>query len=180
MINPWKTNSSKEIYQNPWIRLREDQVTRPDGHPGIYSVVEAKGAATGVVALDKDNNVYLVGQYRYALDEYSWEIIEGGSEKGESPLEAIKRELVEEAGLTAKSWKQLGGEVHVSNCFSNEKGYLFIARDLEECERAPDGTEMLEVKKVPFEDVYQMVLRGEIKDSMTVMGVLLARAFGEV
>jgi len=167
--NPWKTLSSREVYKNPWIRVREDQVICPDGKPGIYGVVESK-VATGVVAVDGDY-VYLVGQYRYPTERYSWEIIEGGADDGESPLDAVKRELKEEAGLTASHWEQLGPEVHLSNCFTNERGYLFVAWGLEQGASSPDETERLEVQRVHRGDVCTMLESGVIVDSMSIVGL---------
>ena len=174
--NPWKTLSSRIVYQNPWIRVREDQVIRPDGNPGIYGVVETR-IATGVVALDDQRQVYLVGQYRYATDVYSWEIIEGGSEESETALAAAMRELREEAGLVAEEWIQLGDEVHLSNCHSSEFAVFFLARKLRQTESSPDGTELLQIKKLPFSDALQMVDAGEVKDAMTIIGLIRASQF---
>lgn len=171
--NPWKVTGTRIVYENPWITVREDQVIRPDGGPGIYGVIEAK-VATGVVALTPGNEIYLVGQYRYPVNRYSWEIIEGGAEADESPLDAAKRELREEAGLSARSWAPLGGDVHLSNCFSAEVGKLFIARDLEEVPSSPDATEVLQVKKVPFAEALALVHSGEITDSLSIIGILRA------
>jgi 8-oxo-dGTP pyrophosphatase MutT (NUDIX family) len=132
-----------------------------------------------VVALTDTNEIYLVGQYRYPVDEYSWEIPEGGSEVNEDPMVTAKRELREETGLEAESWEQLGGEIHLSNCFSSERGFLFLARGLREGTAEPDHTEELQVKKVPLAECLAMVDRGEIKDSLTVIAVLrMARLLG--
>lgn len=174
--NPWRTCSSRIVYENPWLRLREDQVIRPDGRPGIYSVVE-KCAATAVVALDADQNVWLVGQYRYATAEYSWELIEGGADRGESPLQAAQRELREEAGLEAASWQQLGPEVHLSNCISSECGYFFLARDLKTVPRAPEGTEVLVLRQLHISEALRLVRSGGIKDAMTIIGLLRAEQY---
>jgi 8-oxo-dGTP pyrophosphatase MutT (NUDIX family) len=171
--NPWKTLGSRIVYQNPWITVREDQVIRPDGKEGIYGVVETR-IATGIVALDHQTNIYLVGQYRYATNEYSWEIIEGGSDDQEGPLQAAKRELREEAGLLAQTWSQLGAEVHLTNCHSSEVGVLYLARDLTETKNEPEGTELLEVKKIPFAECLRMVNAGEIKDAMSIIGIVRA------
>jgi len=170
--NPWKTLSSEVKYQNPWISVREDQVIRPDGKPGIYGVVDCR-VATGVVALTDDDEVYLVGQYRYALDCYSWEIIEGGAEVDEDPVEACKRELQEEAGLAAAHWEPLGHELHLTNCHSSERGFLYVARGLTHVGAAPEGTEQLQVKKVPWAEAVAMVERGEINDAFSIMAILL-------
>lgn len=171
-VNPWKTLSSREAYSNPWIRVREDQVIRPDGSPGIYGVIEAR-VATGVVACTEENEVFLVGQYRYPMECYSWEIPEGGAEIGEDPLETIRRELAEEAGLHAKQWYRLGGEFHLSNSFTNERARLYLARDLVSVPSNPEGTEVLQIKKVSFQEALSMVLKGEIHDAMSVIALLM-------
>lgn len=169
--NPWQRHSSRVVYSNPWITVREDQVVSPGGVPGIYGVVETR-IATGVVALTEKQEVFLVGQYRYPVDEYSWEIPEGGAEHGEDPLLTAQRELKEEAGVTATHWEQLGGEIHLSNCVSAERGFLYIARGLTVGESQPEHTEQLVVKVVPFAQCLEMVDRGEIKDSLTIIAIL--------
>lgn len=171
--NPWRTLESREVYKNPWIRVREDQVIRPDGAPGIYGVVETR-IATGVVVLTPDGQTVLVGQYRYPTENYSWEIVEGGADHGEDPLVAIKRELKEEAGLIARHWEVLGDEVHLSNCFSAERAWLYLAEELEQTTSSPEGTEVLQVRTVPFDEAIRMVERGEIKDAMSIIGLLRA------
>ena len=171
--NPWRTLASREVYSNAWIRVREDQVLGPDGQPGIYGVVET-AVATGVVAVSDADEVVLVGQFRYPLELYSWEIVEGGAEEGETPLQAARRELQEEAGLLASSWRQLGGPVHLSNCFSNEVGVLFMAQGLTEVEASPDSTEALTLKRVSFSEAVRQVDAGEITDAMSIMGILRA------
>lgn len=173
-INPWKTLSSQSKYKNAWISVREDQVIRPDGTPGIYGVVETK-VATGVIALTPDNQIYLVGQYRYPVNVYSWEIVEGGAELDEEPILGAKRELREEAGLTASEWQQLGGPVHLSNCYSAETAYLYLARRLTQVGSSPDGTEMLEVRKVPFHEALEMVDTGLITDAMSIIAIFRAQ-----
>ncbi len=170
--NPWKTLDSRIIYTNAWIRLREDQVIRPDGAPGIYSVVETK-IATAVVALDNNLEVFLVGQYRYPTQCYSWEIIAGGTDAGESSLEAAQRELKEEAGLQARQWEQLGSDIQLSNCFSNEIARIYLARDLQDVGAEPEATEVLTMKKLPLAEALQQVADGTINDSLSVLGLLL-------
>lgn len=172
-VNPWKTLTSKPLYENPWISVREDQVTRPDGNPGIYGVVHYKNIATGVVPLHEDGTVTLVGQFRYTLNEYAWEIPEGGCPAGEEPLEAARRELLEETGLTAREWQPLGDRYHLSNSVSDEVGYLFLATGLEHGEAQPEGTEELQVKRVPLREAVRMVMTGEITDCLSVIGILM-------
>lgn len=167
--NPWKTLDSEVIYDNPWIRLTHSNVLTPGGEKGIYGSVHFKNWAIGMIPLDEHLNTWIVGQYRFPLEQYSWEIPEGGGKFGEA-LEAAKRELSEECGLKAKKWTQIQ-TFHLSNSVSDEYGELFLAQDLEEFENHPDSNEELVVKKLPFEAVFQMVLNGEISDSMSIMGV---------
>lgn len=169
-MNPWTTLGSRIAYRNAWITVREDRVVRPDGKEGIYGVVETR-IATGAVAMTPDREIYLVGQYRYPLGEYSWEIIEGGADPGEDPLEGAKRELREEAGLEAAHWEQLGGEVTLSNCHSSERAYLYLATDLAKVEAIPEGTEVLQLRKLPLSEALAMADVGEIKDSMTLIAL---------
>lgn len=169
--NPWTTISSKEIYKNPWINIREDLVIRPDGKEGIYGVVSTR-IATGVVALTPERHIYLVGQYRYPTNRYSWEIIEGGSDTGETAIEAARRELREEAGLIAHTWEPIGDVVFLSNCFSSEEAFFFLATDLAQTEHERDGTELLEITTVPLAQAISMVISGEITDSMSVIALL--------
>lgn len=172
--NPWTLLSSQVVYENPWMTVREDQVIRPDGQPGIYGFVQ-KGAATGVVAIDDEDRVVLVGQWRYPLERYSWEVVQGGAEPGEDPLTAVQRELAEEAGLAASHWERLGGVVQVSNCITSEEAYLYLARGLSPCAGAsPDPTEVLQVVRQPFDEVLARVDSGEIEDAMTVIAILRA------
>ncbi|MCA9554615.1 MAG: NUDIX hydrolase [Myxococcales bacterium] len=173
--NPWRTLSTRVVYENPWIKVREDEVLRPDGQPGIYGVVDTR-VATGVVALTPSREVYLVGQWRYPFDAYSWEIVEGGADEGEDPDDAVKRELREEAGLVAARWRPLGGEVWLSNCFSSEVARLYVAEELTEVPAEPDGTEELVVAKVPLAEAVERVASGEIKDAMSVIALMRAWA----
>lgn len=171
--NPWRRLDSRIVYTNPWMSVREDRVIRPDGKPGIYGVVQTR-IATGVVALTPQLDLYLVGQYRYPTDVYSWEIIQGGTDEGEQPLAACQRELQEEAGLIARSWRPLGGEVHLSNCISSERGFIYLAEDLAQTQATPDGTEVLKLKIVPLREAVRMATTGEIVDAVSIIGILLA------
>lgn len=170
MLNPWRTLSSKVVYDNPWITLREDAVIRPDGEPGIYGVAHFKNIAVGVLALDGED-IYLVGQYRYALEQYSWEIPEGGCPEGEAPLDAAKRELEEETGLQAARWAALG-EAHLSNSVSDEYAVWFLATELTQGAHHPEGTEQLQVRKVDFNEALRMVLSREITDSLSMLAIM--------
>ena len=170
--NPWKKLGSTVKYENPWIRVREDQVLTPGGKPGIYGVVETH-PAVGVLALNSQNDIYLVGQYRYPINEYSWEIVEGAAHAGE-PLEAAAlRELQEETGLQARTLVRLGSEISLSNCFTDERAHLFLATDLTEGPPSPEECEDLQVRKLPLAEAVQMVRTGELKDAMSVIGILL-------
>ena len=168
--NPWTTLSSKEHYNNNWIKVTEHQVLNPAGGPGIYGVVHFKNTAIGVIALDEENNTYLVGQYRYALDQFSWEIPEGGGPLGEDPLEGAKRELLEETGLVAKSWLPIV-HIHLSNSVSDEKGIIYLARELEQHTAEPEETEQLHIKKLSFDAAYEMVKNHEITDSLSIAAI---------
>jgi 8-oxo-dGTP pyrophosphatase MutT (NUDIX family) len=170
--NLWKTHTAKEQYDNPWINVTEYQVTNPSGRPGIYGKIHFKNKAIGIIALDKDGNTWLVGQWRYPLNEWSWEIPEGGGPIDSDVLEAAKRELKEEVGLTANKWEMIQ-RVHLSNSVSDEEGFIFLAEDLTEGQHDREDTEAdMVVKKLPFREAHQMVLDGIITDSLSVMAIL--------
>ena len=168
--NPWQTNSKEVVYDNNWIQVSHREVTNPSGNPGIYGVVHFKNLAIGIVVLDEDQNTWLVGQYRYALDVYSWEIPEGGGPLGTDPLASAKRELLEETGIIADKWTKIM-DIHISNSVSDEVGILYLAENLSFGETAPEDTEDLKVWKLPFEEAYQMVKEGKITDSLSIMGI---------
>jgi 8-oxo-dGTP pyrophosphatase MutT (NUDIX family) len=169
--NPWQIVSEKIIYDNPWIGLTEYEVINPSGNPGIYGKVRFKNLAIGVFPLDEKMNTYLVGQYRFPIEQYSWEMPEGGGMIGADPLDSAKRELLEETGLKAAKWTELQ-RMHLSNSVSDELSIIYLAQNLEQFEAEPEDTEQLIIKKVPFAEVYRMVCDGEITDSMTVAAVL--------
>ncbi len=174
--NPWKTLSAVEKYDNKWINVTEYQVINPSGGTGIYGKIHYKNFGIGILALDKDLNTWLVGQYRYAIGEYAWEIPEGGGPVELDPLESAKRELLEETGLKANNWTLLL-EMHLSNSVTNEYSYTYLAQDLEQGECEPEETEELQLKKIPFSEVFKMVMLGEITDSITVGAVLKAKVW---
>ncbi|HEX8492602.1 MAG TPA: NUDIX hydrolase [Pyrinomonadaceae bacterium] len=168
--NPWKMQASREVYDNPWIRIREDEVVRPDGELGIYGVVHYKNVAIGILPVE-DNHIYLVGQYRYPLDQYSWEIPEGGCPEGEDLLSAARRELAEETGLRAQNWT-LMGEAHLSNSVSDERAVWFLATGLTQGEHEPEGTEKLNIRRLPAEQVLKMALTGEMTDALSLLAIM--------
>lgn len=172
--NPWQTHESIVVYDNPWIRVTEHRVTQPAGTPGIYGVAHMKNLATGVVALEEDGRVWLVGQWRYTLGTTSWEIPEGGGDPKRPPMEAAQRELLEEAGLVAEHWTPLQ-VLHTSNSVTDEEAHIFLARGLRRvAEPDPEPTEDLTVKAVPFGEALAMIERGEITDAVSVAGLLRA------
>lgn len=170
--NSWTTLSSQEKYDNTWIRVTEFQVINPSGKPGIYGKVHFKNKAIGIVALDDTNHTWLVGQFRYPLNEWSWEIPEGGGPLDQDSLAAAQRELAEETGLTAKRWTEIQ-RVHLSNSVTDEEGFIFLAEDISQGVSAPEETEAgMKVWRLPFTDALAMVLDGRITDSLSVIGLL--------
>jgi 8-oxo-dGTP pyrophosphatase MutT (NUDIX family) len=167
----WKKLSSKKIYDNPWITVVEDQVINPGGGQSQYGVVRFKNKAIAIVPLDEDGNTWLVGQERYTLGVYSWELPMGGAADGEEPIDAARRELKEETGLTASRWSQVL-RLHVSNSITDEEGFVFIAQDLVEGEPDFDETEDLQIQKLPLAEAVAMVGRGEITDAISVAALL--------
>lgn len=178
-INPWQTLSETGIYDNPWISLTEYQVINPGGGPGIYGKVHFKNLAIGIMVLDEENFTWLVGQYRYPLNQYSWEIPEGGGPLEEDPLISAQRELLEETGITARSWLVIQ-KMHLSNSVSDELAIIYLARDLSFGQASPEETEQLAIRKIPFSQAFNMVLNGEIMDSMSVAAILKVNALNIV
>jgi 8-oxo-dGTP pyrophosphatase MutT (NUDIX family) len=170
MVNPWRTLGTRIVYRDPWITLREDRVIRPDGAEGVYGVVEMPPSC-GVVAISDSNDIALVSQWRYVHDKLSLEIPTGGSEKGESPLDAAKRELAEETGLTAESWIALG-TVDNSNGSTTDVAHMFMARSLSSGPIVQQGDERVELRWMPFEEAIQAVLTGAITESVSVAAIL--------
>jgi len=169
-VGPWRRRARREAYANPWITVWHDDVERPDGGDGIYGVVHFANLAVGVAVLDDAGRVLLVGQHRYTLDAYSWEIPEGGVPAGESALEGARRELREETGVEADGWRELC-RFHLSNSISDETGVLFVARAIGQRTATPDPTEDLAVRWVPFADAMAMIGAGEITDAMSIMAL---------
>ncbi|RNI31136.1 NUDIX domain-containing protein [Rufibacter latericius] len=171
--NPWKTLESKPIYSNPWISVREEQVINPGGGRGIYGVVSMKNKAIGIIPIDDEGNTWLVGQYRYTVNEYSWEIPMGGGPVGIDPLESAKRELKEETGFTAAEWTNIG-RIHTSNSVTDEEGFIFLAEELTAGETEFEETEDLKIWKLPLHEAVRMAMDSEITDAISIAGLLKA------
>ncbi|MFT5501218.1 MAG: 8-oxo-dGTP pyrophosphatase MutT (NUDIX family) [Woeseiaceae bacterium] len=167
----WKTLRSRIIFDNPWMTVVEDRVIDPGGGENDYGHVKFKNRAVAIVPLDKDGNTWLVGQQRYTLGLYSWELPMGGAPLAEDPLAAAKRELKEETGLIANEWRQLMF-IHTTNSITNEEGYVFVARDLEQGETEFDESEDLQVRKLPLAEALQMIRQGEITDVISIAALL--------
>ena len=168
--NPWTIISEKKVYNNKWINVTEYAVVNPSGGEGIYGKVHFKNLAVGIVALDDHEQLWLAGQYRFTLNQFSWEIPEGGAPVGTDPLESAKRELKEETGVYATDWKHLLS-MHLSNSVSDELAIVYLATGLKEGEAAPEDTEDLYTRQVSLEEAWQMVENGIITDSMSVAAI---------
>ena len=171
--NPWQTLSTEVKYQNPWISVREDQVLNPAGGQGIYGVVTMKNKALGIVPVDAEGNTWLVGQYRYPLNEYCWEIPMGGGPVELDCLESAQRELREETGLLAARWTCIG-RLHTSNSVTDEEGFVYLAEDLTQGDVEPEETEDLRLWKLPLAEAIRMVMDDRITDCVSVAGLLKA------
>ena len=168
---PWKTVSIEERYATPWIAVSHHEVIDPSGAPGIYGVIHFKNLAVGVIPLDEDLNTWIVGQYRYPIQAYSWEIPEGGGRRDLPPVESAKRELREEVGIVAGTWTEVL-RMDLSNSASDEEAVIFVAQDLSFHEPEPDHNEELAMRKVPFRELFDRVMSGDLRDSLTVAAVL--------
>jgi 8-oxo-dGTP pyrophosphatase MutT (NUDIX family) len=169
-IGPWTRRSRTVAYENPWVTVWHDEVARPDGSPGIYGVVHFANLAAGAVVLDDDDRVLLVGQHRYTLDTYSWEIPEGGVPAGESALDGARRELREETGVEADGWREIV-RFHLSNSISDEAGVLFAARATSHGVASPEPSEALAIRWLAFDEALAMTTDGRITDAMTILGL---------
>ena len=172
--NSWVTLQSDIRYETPWIKVTNHEVLNPSGKPGIYGVVSFKNLAIGVIPIDEEGNTWLVGQWRYPLELYSWEIPEGGGPLGIPPLESAIRELKEETGLSARQYTEIC-RMHTSNSVSDELAIIYVATGLTPGESAPEESEDLQIRKVPFAEAYQMVMDGKITDSLSMVGILKAK-----
>lgn len=170
-VGGWKTKVSRVAYENPWLKITHEEVVTPKGTDGIYGVVHFKNTAIGVVPIDDEGNTWLVKQSRYTLNQYTWEIPEGGCPHGEEPINAAKRELEEEVGLQANEWTQLM-TMHLSNSVTDEFCVVFVARSLFTGKQELESTEDIEYKKLPLTEAIEMVKSGEITDSISVAALL--------
>jgi 8-oxo-dGTP pyrophosphatase MutT (NUDIX family) len=170
-VGPWRRRSRRTAYANPWLEVFHDEVDRPDGSPGVYGVVHFRTSAVGVVAVDGDGRLLLVGQHRYPLDQYSWEIPEGGVEDGEPAVEGARRELREETGFEASSWRLLF-RTTLSNSVTDERGAVFVATGLQPGPAAPEVTEDLAIRWATLDEVLAEIDAGVIHDLLTIAGVL--------
>ncbi len=168
---PWTTLNEELRYETPWIAVSHHDVIDPGGRQGIYGVVHFKNLAIGIVPLDEDLNTWIVGQYRYPVQAYSWEIPEGGGRRDIPPLLSAQRELREEAGIVAERWTELL-HMDLSNSASDEHAIIYLARGLSFHPPQPDHDEELVLRKVPFAELFRMVMDGEVTDSLTVAAVL--------
>jgi 8-oxo-dGTP pyrophosphatase MutT (NUDIX family) len=165
--SPWRRRSRRLVYENAWVSVLHDEVDRPDGQPGIYGVIHFQNHAVAIVAIDAQDRVALVGQWRYTIDGYSWELPEGGVPPGEAPLTGAQRELREETGLRAAHWREVA-RIAVSNSVTDELGTIFLATELQQGDASPDDTEQLRVRWVAFEDALAMIDDGRISDLLTI------------
>jgi len=164
---PWGVSSSQVVYDNPWITVTEYQAIAPTGRPALYGKVGFKNQAIGVVPLHDDGTVTLVGQNRFSLANYSWEVPEGGAPHGEDPLDGAKRELAEEVGLQASDWRHVL-RLELSNSVTDEICHGFLAMGLTPTDTAPDETEDLAVARVPFREALDAAVAGHMPDAITV------------
>ena len=170
-VNNWQTLDSTIVYDNAWIEVTHRNVINPGGGKGIYGKVHFKNIAIGIVPIDSEGNTWLVGQYRYTIDRYSWEIPEGGGKIGVSPLESAKRELLEETGIMAANWTEIS-TLHTSNSVTDEFGIVYLAQGLSFGEALPEETEALQLRKLPLSEAVEMVLNGEITDGLAMIALM--------
>lgn len=171
--NPWTVRGERRVFDNPWIAVDERDVVNPAGRPAVYAVVRFKKLAVGVAPIDAEGRVRLVGQWRFPLGRYSWEIPEGGGDPGETPAETARRELVEETGLSAGALREIL-RMDLSNSVTDEEAVIFLAHDLTPGAAAPEETEILSQRAIPFREALEMAVSGAIRDSLTVAGLLRA------
>jgi len=169
--NPWQTLKSEQVYESDWIKVVSHECLNPANKPAIYSVVNFKNLAIGIVPLDEENNTWLVGQWRYPLNDYSWEIPEGGGPLGIDPLESAKRELKEETGIIAAQFEEIM-RLHLSNSATDELAIVYVAKDLSFESSEPEESEILQIRKLNINEAYEMVNNGQITDAISVAAIM--------
>ena len=175
-FGPWQRVDTRIAYENKWIQVHHENMITPGGDPGIYGRVHFRNQAVAMIPIDEDGNTWLVGQYRYTLQAFSWELPMGGCPRDESPLAAAQRELEEETGLIADDWQQIL-LLHPSNSITDEQGYVFVARGLRPGKQALESSEQdLQLKKLPLKEAIQWALNGQITDAISVAGLLAVAA----
>jgi len=174
-IGNWQKLDEQLVYDNPWIKVTHENVITPTGTEGIYGKIHFKNIAIGIIPIDDEGNTWIVGQHRYPQNKYSWEIPQGGGSLDQDPLLGAKRELQEETGIIATTWKEIA-KLDLSNSVSDEFGHIYIAKNLTFGEANPDDTEELVVKKIPLEELFAKVMDGTFTDSLTVIGALKLKA----
>ena len=170
--NPWQTLATRVRFENPWIRVIQNDVINPSGGPGEYTVVHFRNRAVAAIPVDDQRYTWLVGQYRYATETFEWEIPEGGAPEGESTLDCAKRELREETGLVAASWELVSSDVQMSNSVTNERAFTYLARELTQAEACPEDTEQLHIRRLPLSEAVAMAVSGEIRDAFSIISLL--------
>jgi 8-oxo-dGTP pyrophosphatase MutT (NUDIX family) len=171
MRGSWKKIHGHVVYDNPWITVSHHDVVNPAGTQGIYGIVHFKNIAIGIIPIDEQGHTWLVKQHRYPLGQDSWEIPEGGSPEGETPIETAKRELEEEVGLKAAHWSELL-TLHPSNSVTDELAIVFLAENLTAGKQALEDSEDIEVLRLPLADAINMVMNGQITDAISVAALL--------
>jgi len=172
--NPWITKTTETVYESAWIKVSKSDVINPVGNPAIYSVVHFINLAIGILAIDKEYNTWLVGQYRYPVNEYSWEIPEGGGSKEISPVDSARRELKEEAGIVAKNYEEFQ-RLHLSNSATDEYSITYLATGLSFEEAEPEESEVLQIKKLHLDEAFNWCMEGKITDAISVAAILKAK-----
>ena len=172
--NPWITKTNELVYESAWIKVTKRDVINPAGNDAVYSVVHFKNLAIGVIPLDKDCNTWLVGQFRYPTDVYSWEITEGGGKMDTNPVESARRELKEETGIVAENYTELM-RLHTSNSATDELAIVYLATGLSFTDAEPEESELLQVKKLHLNEAFDWVMQGKITDAISVGAILKSK-----
>lgn len=172
--NPWITKNTETVYESAWIRVDRSDVINPAGNPAVYSVVHFKNLAIGILPIDREYNIWLVGQYRYPVNEYSWEIPEGGGSPDVDPVESARRELKEETGIVAEEYTEFQ-RMHLSNSATTEYSITFLATGLSFASSEPEESEVLQIKKLHLDEAFKLVMDGKITDAISVAAILKAK-----